>query len=113
MKTRLWLAASLAFTLCSISPSLLLAQMPAHPSPAQVYEKLFSSQAEVVVSAAEAMPADKYNFVPTGGDFKGVRTFAQQVTHVAEAQYFFFAGFGVKPTIDPKTIAKLTSKDDV
>ena len=59
------------------------------------------------------MPADKYNFVPTGGEFKGVRTFAQQVTHIAEAQYFFFAGFGVKPTIDPKTIAKLTSKDDV
>ena len=65
------------------------------------------------MAAAEAMPADKYSFVPTGGDFKGVRTFAQQITHIAEAQYFFFAGFGVKPAIDPKTIAKLTSKDDV
>jgi uncharacterized damage-inducible protein DinB len=85
----------------------------AQASPGQVYAHLFSSQAEEVVAAAEAMPADKYNFVPTGGDFKGVRTFGQQITHIAEAQYFFFAGFGVKPTIDPKTIAKLTSKDDV
>jgi len=119
MKTRLWLTASLVLTLCSIS----LAQMPAqssapvrlatpHPSPDQLFGKLFSSQAEEVVAAAEAMPAEKYNFVPSGGEFKGVRTFLQQVTHVAEAQYFFFAGFGIKPGIDPETIAKLTSKDD-
>ena len=82
-------------------------------SPAQVYGKLFSSQAEEVVAAAEAMPADKYDFVPTSGEFKGVRTFAQQVTHIAEAQYFFFSGFGVKPAIDAQAITKLTSKDDV
>ena len=124
MKTGPWLTASIAFTLCSLSPSLSVAQMPspssppvrmaaARPSPAEVYGKLFSSQAEEVVAAAEAMPADKYNFVPTSGEFKGVRTFAQQITHIAEAQYFFFAGFGVKPAIDPKTISKLTSKDDV
>jgi uncharacterized damage-inducible protein DinB len=124
MKTGLWLTASIAFTLCSLSPSLSVAQMPApagapvhlaaaQPSPAEVYRKLFSSQAEEVVAAAEAMPADKYNFVPTSGEFKGVRTFAQQVTHIAEAQYFFFGGFGVKPTIDPEAITKLSSKDDV
>lgn len=28
-----------------------------------------------IVSAAEAMPADKYGFAPTEGEFKGVRTF--------------------------------------
>ena len=96
------------------SPAALpFAWLPRSHRRRQVYAQLFSSQAEEVVAAAEAMPADKYNFVPTGGDFKGVRTFAQQITHIAEAQYFFFAGFGVKPTIDPKTIAKLTSKDDV
>jgi uncharacterized damage-inducible protein DinB len=94
--------------------TLLIAPAFAAPaSPAELYGKLFSSQAEEVVSAAEAMPADKYNFAPTDGDFKGVRTFAGQVTHIAEAQYFFFAGFGVKPAIDPKSIAALTSKDDI
>ena len=34
------------------------------------------------VALAEAMPAEKYDFAPTSGEFKGVRTFAQQLTHV-------------------------------
>jgi uncharacterized damage-inducible protein DinB len=97
-----------AVTILLVAPAFA-----AQASPGQVYAQLFSSQAEEVVAAAEAMPADKFNFAPTGGDFKGVRTFGQQVTHIAEAQYYFFAGFGVKPDIDPKTISKLTSKDDV
>jgi len=39
---------------------------------------------------ADALPADKWNFAPTGGQFTGVRTFAQQVKHVACANYAFF-----------------------
>ena len=84
----------------------------AQAEPGQAFARLFRGQAEEVVAAAEAMPADKYNFAPTSGNFQGVRTFVQQVTHIAEAQYFFFSGFGVKPGIDPQSITKLTSKDD-
>lgn len=52
-------------------------------------------------SAAEAMPEDKYSFAPTNGDFKGVRTFAQQVKHVAAANYMFGAGvLGEKPPVE-------------
>src|SRR5579864_7699111 len=40
-----------------------------------------------VGSLAEAMPADKYNFAPTDGEFKGVRTFSQQMTHIATVIY--------------------------
>ena len=36
-----------------------------------------------VVSLAEAMPAEKYQFAPKNGEFTGVRTFGQQVTHIA------------------------------
>lgn len=36
---------------------------------------------------AEAMPADKYSFAPSHGEFKGVRTFGQQVSHVAAVIY--------------------------
>ena len=36
-----------------------------------------------LVPLVEAMPADKYDFAPTHGEFSGVRTFAQQVRHVA------------------------------
>jgi len=85
----------------------------AEASPAQVLGKLLSGQEKQVVGVAEAMPADKYNFAPTAGQFKGVRTFGQQLTHVAEAQYFFFGAFGIKPDIDPKSLEKLTGKDEI
>ena len=39
------------------------------------------------VPAAEAMPEDKYGFAPTNGEFKDVRTFAQQIKHVAAVNY--------------------------
>ena len=43
------------------------------------------------ISAAEAMPEDKYDWAPTQGEFKGVKTFAQQVKHVAAINYFLGA----------------------
>ena len=41
----------------------------------------------LVVSAADAMPEEKYSFAPTAGEFTGVRTFAQQVKHLAANNY--------------------------
>lgn len=35
------------------------------------------------IALAEAMPEDKWNFKPTQGEFKDVRTFAEQIKHVA------------------------------
>jgi len=45
------------------------------------------------VETAEAMPADRYSFAPSAamGDFEGVRTFAQQVAHVATVNNRIFA----------------------
>jgi len=42
------------------------------------------------VALADAMPEDKYGFKPTSGEFKDVRTFAEQVKHVACANVAFF-----------------------
>jgi uncharacterized damage-inducible protein DinB len=42
------------------------------------------------VSLADAMPADRWTFAPKDGEFKGVRTFAEQVKHVACANFGFF-----------------------
>ncbi|MFZ3263835.1 MAG: DinB family protein [Terriglobales bacterium] len=42
---------------------------------------------EHVVNAAEAMPEEKYFFAPTKGEFTGVRTFGQQVKHLAANNY--------------------------
>ena len=86
----------------------------------------FDSQLTVIegemMSAVKAMPADKFGFAPSAAvfaptqrtEFATVRTFAQQATHVAEANYFFYQIVGgIKPDVDVKGIEKLTAKDDV
>ncbi len=74
-----------------------------------------------MMGAAKAMPADKYSFAPSQAifapgqktEFTKVRTFAEQVTHVAEANYFLFStASGQKPDVDIKAILKLTNKDE-
>lgn len=42
------------------------------------------------LSAAEAMPEKLYSFVPSGPGFEGVRTFAEQIKHVACSNFAFF-----------------------
>jgi uncharacterized damage-inducible protein DinB len=44
------------------------------------------------LSVAEAMPAEKYSYIPSapGANFDGVRSFAEQVKHVACANFAFF-----------------------
>jgi uncharacterized damage-inducible protein DinB len=44
-----------------------------------------------IVPLVEAMPADKMNFAPTQGEFKGVRTFAEQAKHVGSVIYLVAA----------------------
>jgi uncharacterized damage-inducible protein DinB len=54
-----------------------------------------------IVSAADAMPADKYGFAPTDGEFKGVRTFGQQVKHLAATNHILAAAaLGEQPPAD-------------
>jgi uncharacterized damage-inducible protein DinB len=73
-----------------------------------------------VVGAAKAMPADKYSFAPAQAifapsqktEFDTVRTFVGQVTHLAQANYFFFGWSGIKPDRDVKAIASITTKDE-
>jgi hypothetical protein len=52
---------------------------------------LLKSLQNHIVSAADAMPADKYGYTPTDGEFKGVRTFGQQVKHLAATNYILAA----------------------
>jgi uncharacterized damage-inducible protein DinB len=42
-----------------------------------------------VMGAAEAMPEVKYDYAPSDGEFRGVRTFAEQVKHIAMVNYNF------------------------
>ncbi len=72
-----------------------------HRTVAQVLDKSLSNAESEFVSASDAMPEDKYSFAPTNGEFKGVRTFADQVKHVAAVNYIFGAAIlGEKPPVD-------------
>ena len=62
-----------------------LAQMdkPAeHRTVGQVLNHSLTNVENEFVPSADAMPEDKYSFAPASGEFKGVRTFAQQIKHV-------------------------------
>jgi hypothetical protein len=66
------------------------------PTIASTVDREISTIEKEIVEAAEAMPEDKFNFSPEslnipGGDYKGVRTFALQVKHVAASNYFLWS----------------------
>jgi DinB family protein len=53
------------------------------------------------LGVAEAMPEDKYAYIPTAGKFDDARSFGEQVKHVACANFAFFNQFeGKKPPDD-------------
>lgn len=54
------------------------------------------------LALAKAMPEDRYGFIPTNGEFKGVRSFAQLTKHIAVDNYLNGAALlGEKPPADP------------
>jgi hypothetical protein len=65
------------------------------PAPAPTVASVLDAQLTAVenqfVPAAEAMPADRYDFAPSGSNFAGVRTFALEVSHVATANFGFYS----------------------
>lgn len=72
------------------------AQAQPAPTLASMVDSEMSAIEKQVVDVAEAMPEAKYNFSPEsltipGGDYKGVRTFAAQVKHVAASNYFIWS----------------------
>lgn len=90
--------------------------------PAKSFDASVSQIERLWTGAAQAMPADKYNFAPSAAIFipgqkvqyDGVRTFAQIVTHTIQANYNMFAAIGgIKPDVDTAAIGKLQSKDDI
>jgi hypothetical protein len=68
-----------AFIVCSLP--ILAAD--AAPDARQIFDRQLSNTEREVVGLADAMPADKFDFAPTNGNFKGVRTFALQARHIA------------------------------
>src|SRR4029453_3604433 len=67
----------------------------------QVLERDVAGMEKQLVGVAEAMPADKYSFAPTNGEFRGVRNFARQLKHAAAVHYVIGAAIlGEAPPAD-------------
>jgi hypothetical protein len=79
------------FVLAAFAASVFAAE-PVAPSIGKILDGQIKSVESEVVSLAEAMPEDKYDFSPTDWQFKGVRTFSQQMTHIAAINYMVSAG---------------------
>jgi len=70
--------------------------LPPPTSLASMVDREISAVEQQLLDAAEAMPDDKFNFTPesltiSGDDYKGVRSFAVQVKHVASSNYLIWS----------------------
>jgi hypothetical protein len=68
----------------------------ASPTLAASVDSEVSAVEKQIIDVAEAMPEDKFNFSPEslnipGSNYKGVRTFAVQVKHIAASNYFLWS----------------------
>lgn len=95
----IFVAAALVQNTKSIAAASAPQAQPAPPTPptiAATVDRQISSIEKQVTEVAEAMPEEKYNFSPEslnipGSDYKGVRTFAVEVKHVAASNYFLWS----------------------
>jgi len=74
------------------SPQQQKSAAPAAPATiARALDTQLTTMEKQLVPAAEAMPADKYSFVPEGKQFEGSRSFALEVRHIAAANFAIFS----------------------
>src|SRR5207237_7234805 len=86
------------------SPAPCASTSPTTPATiASAIDREISVVEKEVLEAAEAMPEDKFDFSPeklniSGSDYKGVRTFGEQLKHIAAANYLIWSPImGEKP----------------
>ena len=110
-QTSLLLTAALSLAAASIygqtakssSPAAASASPSTPPTIASAIDREISLVEKEVLEAAEAMPEDKFDFSPEklnipGSDYKGVRTFGEQLKHIAASNYLIWSPItGEKP----------------
>ena len=94
----------------------------APPTIASAIDREISIVEKEVVEVADAMPADKFDFSPeklniSGSDYKGVRTFGQQLKHVAASNYLIWSPITGEKALDTVNDGKgpdgMTAKADI
>src|SRR6266481_7859121 len=118
------LAAASAYTQAAkSSPAAGASGTPSTPATiASAIDREISIIEKEVVDAAEAMPEGKFDFSPeklniSGSDTKGVRTFGQQLKHVAASNYLIWSpitGEKAPDTVnDGKGPDNMTTTEDI
>ena len=118
------LAASSAYaqTATSSAAAGTSASPPTPPTIASTVDREISLVEKEVVEAAEAMPENKFDFSPeklniSGSDYKGVRTFAEQLKHVAASNYLIWSPIIGQKAPDTANDGKgpdnMTAKEDI
>src|ERR1700735_2403707 len=105
------LLAALSFTLPPHAQNAMVAIKPADP-PSKVLLDSWNDIGRKLTAMAEDFPEDKYDFKPTPAQ----RSFAEQLLHAANANYFFTnLALGQKPPAeeDPKRADYKTKADVV
>ena len=73
-----------------VSTASVIAQVAQAAGPhtvSQAVDYWVTNTEGLIVPAADAMPEEKYSFVPSQGEFSSVRTFGEQIKHLAAANY--------------------------
>src|SRR6476620_10985354 len=112
------LAAASAYTQAAkSSPAAGASGTPSTPPTiASAIDREITVVEKEVVEAAEAMPEEKFDFSPEklnlpGSDYKGVRTFGEQVKHIAASNYLIWSPItGEKP---PDTVNEGKGPDNM
>ena len=118
MKHVMWIFASLLLSGCAALAQTPSSEEPVHRSNTQIITFILDLQERQIVKTAEVMPAEKYTFAPTAGAFKGVRTFGEELKHIAADNFMLGAGIlGEKPPADVGTgesgAANVHTKDEI
>jgi uncharacterized damage-inducible protein DinB len=99
----LFVAAASAYAQAAKSSPAVGASPSTPPTIASAIDREISIIEKEVVEAAEAMPENKFDFSPEklnlpGSDYKGVRTFGEQLKHIAASNYLIWSPItGEKP----------------
>jgi uncharacterized damage-inducible protein DinB len=97
------LAVASAYAQATKSPPAAGASASTPPTIASAIDREISLVEKEVVEVAEAMPEDKFDFSPEklnlpGSNYKGVRTFGEQLKHIAASNYLIWSPItGEKP----------------
>lgn len=89
MKKKNCIIALMVLLTCSRAAHAQVSEPLKQRTIAEALDSWITTAERHVVPAADAMPEDKYSFAPDRacGEFKGVRTFAQQLKHLAANNY--------------------------